>query len=63
VCDLKGTGEICNQTDGGGSLSRRLSVQNLRIFPYFEDPVGPPPTSRNIIYKKKLLRYSEAPAC
>ena len=50
---VKGTGEICNQTDGGGGLSRRLSVQNLRIFPYFEDPVGPPPMSRNNISKNK----------
>ncbi len=66
---LKGTVQICNQTDGGGSLSRRLSVQNLRICSYFEDPVGPPPMSRNNIYKKncyvilKLLFVSSSTIC
>ena len=61
VLTVKGTVQICNQTDGGGSLSRRPSVQNLRICSYFEDPVGPPPMSRNNIYKKNSLSYSEAP--
>jgi hypothetical protein len=42
-------------------LSRSLLVQNLRIFSYFKDPVGPPPMSRNNISKKNLLCYSEAP--
>ena len=45
ISPFKGTREICNQTDGGGGLSRSLLVQNLRISSHFQDPVGPPPMS------------------